>query len=81
MPKSHTDYWTAKLAQNRLRDWLTRQDLESEGWTVLEVWEHEIDDELDECVARVKDAVMKSKVAPSRRLLLTQQPVGQSSRN
>lgn len=52
-PKSHADYWSSKLAQNQLRDKLTRQDLEKNEWRVLEVWEHEIETNLQAIVARV----------------------------
>jgi DNA mismatch endonuclease (patch repair protein) len=57
LPKSHSDYWSAKLAQNRYRDQLTRNSLQGTGWTVLEIWEHEIAGNLAECVERVRDSI------------------------
>jgi DNA mismatch endonuclease (patch repair protein) len=41
MPKSKLDFWYPKLVGNRARDERNRCELESRGWTVLEVWECE----------------------------------------
>lgn len=40
-PKSNTAYWSPKLAANVARDRRVDVALETEGWTVLRVWEHE----------------------------------------
>jgi DNA mismatch endonuclease, patch repair protein len=39
MPKSRIDFWTAKFAENVLRDRRVRRELRREGWRVIEVWE------------------------------------------
>ncbi len=44
VPKSNTDYWTAKVARNRARDQTTRKRLKAEGWTALVLWECELRD-------------------------------------
>lgn len=41
LPKSRQDFWLPKLTGNRERDLRNRAQLESDGWTVLEVWECE----------------------------------------
>ncbi|MDA4128668.1 MAG: very short patch repair endonuclease [Thaumarchaeota archaeon] len=41
-PKTHPAFWRRKLERNRERDRLDRTALESMGWKVLEVWEHEV---------------------------------------
>lgn len=41
-PKINQDYWEAKFARNRERDTRTRQQLEDLGWTVVNIWEHEL---------------------------------------
>lgn len=43
-PKSNKNYWSPKLAKNVARDRNSIQTLEELGWTVLVVWECEIDD-------------------------------------
>jgi DNA mismatch endonuclease (patch repair protein) len=40
MPKSHRDFWNAKIARNKTRDRIVSQHLRKEGWHVLRLWEH-----------------------------------------
>lgn len=40
-PRTHSDYWDAKLARNVARDRRNDAALEAAGWTVVRVWEHE----------------------------------------
>ena len=44
VPKSNTDYWTAKVARNRARDKTARERLQAAGWDVLLLWECELKD-------------------------------------
>jgi DNA mismatch endonuclease (patch repair protein) len=41
-PRTHRSYWRRKLERNVERDRFNREDLESMGWKVVEVWEHEV---------------------------------------
>lgn len=41
LPRSNTDWWAAKLARNRARDFDTDARLVAAGWQPLRVWEHE----------------------------------------
>jgi DNA mismatch endonuclease (patch repair protein) len=55
MPKSKLDFWRPKLEGNRLRDEKTRSALETDGWTVVEIWECETKpDHLRRLVARLQ---------------------------
>lgn len=40
-PRTHAPYWSQKLARNVARDRRVDADLESSGWRVVRVWEHE----------------------------------------
>jgi DNA mismatch endonuclease (patch repair protein) len=40
-PRANTPYWSAKLARNVARDAQVDAELESAGWAVIRVWEHE----------------------------------------
>ncbi len=40
-PKANADFWREKIETNRRRDLDTNQRLETEGWKVIRVWEHE----------------------------------------
>lgn len=42
IPKSNTDFWTAKIQRNRERDMQTTAQLEALGWRVIRVWECDI---------------------------------------
>lgn len=39
IPKTHTEYWTAKIARNVARDELARKKLQQSGWKSKVVWE------------------------------------------
>lgn len=39
VPKTNTDFWTAKIARNQQRDQDTWRQLEAKGWYVIIVWE------------------------------------------
>lgn len=39
LPKSHEEFWTAKLSRNRERDVAQVEALENMGWRVLTIWE------------------------------------------
>ena len=45
VPKQNRDYWTAKVARNRVRDERTQGELKAAGWTPLVIWECELKDE------------------------------------
>jgi DNA mismatch endonuclease, patch repair protein len=42
IPKTNTDYWTAKIVRNGARDATTQERLLELGWKVLIVWECEL---------------------------------------
>jgi DNA mismatch endonuclease (patch repair protein) len=41
-PKNNHDYWISKIARNRERDQLNRNQLQKQGWEVFIVWECQI---------------------------------------
>ncbi len=59
-PKTNKDFWQKKIAENVERDKVNNKKLESIGWTVFRFWEHDIKNNLDECVLKIKDK-MSSK--------------------
>ena len=54
-------YWDEKIKRNMARD--TRQNavLADEGWEVLRFWDFEIEDSIDEVVARVASALAEAR--------------------
>lgn len=59
-PKTNSSFWGLKLARNKARDQAVTAALETEGWTVMRFWEHEIENDTAKVVAQVKRAVRKS---------------------
>jgi DNA mismatch endonuclease (patch repair protein) len=45
--------WQAKIECNRARDMRSFRLLRRMGWTVIRVWEHQIEQSADSCIARV----------------------------
>lgn len=56
-PRSRRDFWTDKLTDNLERDRRQTLGLEDRGWTVLRIWEHEIDEKLEDTVDLVEGVV------------------------
>lgn len=56
-PRSRLDHWVAKLRTNVNRDRQQTLELEGLGWRVVRVWEHEVYEDLQDVVRRVRDAL------------------------
>jgi DNA mismatch endonuclease, patch repair protein len=61
IPKTHTAFWRRKFERNVERDRLNREELESIGWNVIELWEHEVRSDPRACAERVLSRVHLSK--------------------
>ena len=61
IPKTNTDFWTAKVARNQERDQEVWRQLEAKGWFVIIVWECELKKAvLDETIARVEAEIRQN---------------------
>jgi DNA mismatch endonuclease (patch repair protein) len=49
-----SDYWRAKIERNRARDRRNFQRLRRQGWTVLRLWGHDVEKDLEGSVERVR---------------------------
>lgn len=49
-----SDYWRAKIERNRARDRRNFQRLRRQGWTVLRLWGHDVEKNLEASVERVR---------------------------
>ena len=61
LPKSHTEFWKAKFDRNVERDRRNIDDLESEGWRVLVIWECEIKKHPDTVEGELRELLESSK--------------------
>ncbi|MEX0716595.1 MAG: very short patch repair endonuclease [Planctomycetaceae bacterium] len=50
-------FWRDKINANRLRDRRNLRQLRLEGWTVIRVWQHQIERSLDWVITRIEDAI------------------------
>jgi DNA mismatch endonuclease (patch repair protein) len=50
-------FWDKKIARNRERDEVVNAELAELGWTVVRLWDFEVERELPACVARVEEAL------------------------
>lgn len=56
-PASNAEFWERKLSENVERDQRINRILDADGWTVLRVWEHEVEDGLKEVARRIRQLV------------------------
>lgn len=52
-----TPFWRAKIEKNITRDRRNRRRLRAAGWAVVRLWEHEVNEDVEACAVRVRDAV------------------------
>ena len=60
---TNPEYWDEKIIRNLQRDKQVNEQLYAMGWTVLRFWDDDINNNIDECVETVKDALLESKLA------------------
>ena len=68
LPAARREWWAAKLARTVERDRETNEALESAGWTVLRVWEHEDPDEAALRVVAALESLRGRRVGGSSRM-------------
>lgn len=61
VPKTNTEFWTAKVARNQQRDQEVWRQLEAKDWSVIIVWECELKKSVfEETVGRVRDEILQN---------------------
>ena len=61
IPKTNSDFWTAKITRNQQRDQDVWRQLESKGWFVIIVWECELKKNvLPDTVSRVSNSIKEN---------------------
>ena len=61
IPKTNTEFWTAKVTRNKERDQEVWRQLEAKGWSVIIVWECELKKAaLEETVGRVREEILQN---------------------
>jgi DNA mismatch endonuclease (patch repair protein) len=55
-----SDFWRRKIAGNKTRDRRVNARLRKEGWTVVRIWEHEIENNPEAVASRLKKLLESS---------------------
>lgn len=61
MPKSNREYWEKKLSRNKERDQQVNEYYKEIGWSCLRVWEHELKQDFDQTVEKIKHFIDQAK--------------------
>lgn len=56
-----SDFWKDKISKTRERDAKNLLMLRQMGWTTIRVWQHELEDDFEECITRIYDTVVGHK--------------------
>lgn len=56
IPKTHKDFWERKFLLTHQRDIRVRRLVKSRGWRLIEIWEHQIREDVGGCVGLVATA-------------------------
>lgn len=56
-PGKLSPWWDAKIERNRERDREVNRALESDGWTIIRIWDFELQKNLASAVRRVREAL------------------------
>lgn len=57
-PGRSGDYWDEKIARNQARDRRVDAELRDVGWTVLRLWDFEVERDADAAAKRVQEALV-----------------------
>lgn len=63
LPKTHSDFWAKKFRLTRRRDARVRRSIRKAGWKLVELWEHQIREDLPDCVRLVATTAQGRKVS------------------
>lgn len=56
-PKTNAEFWRRKIKRNIQRDREVDAQLAALGWRVLRIWEHEVEEDVDDAAERVIKAL------------------------
>lgn len=56
-PGRTSEYWDKKIARNQARDHRVGQELRTQGWSVLRLWDFEVERDPEGCADRVIEAL------------------------
>jgi len=61
LPKTNSAFWAAKLKENQARDARAQDALGEAGYTILVLWECEVERRLDESLCQIRSQLARAK--------------------
>lgn len=58
-PKTNRKFWDTKIKANKKRDENVNKLLKKSGWRVIRIWEHEIKENMERCVSKIRICLLK----------------------
>ena len=58
---NNSEYWIKKISRNIERDLEVEREIRAEDWTVIRFWGKDIKNNIDECMAVIRDAMFDKK--------------------
>jgi DNA mismatch endonuclease, patch repair protein len=68
--RSNTLYWSTKVKLNRERDSRTSKQLKKIGYQVLRIWEHDLAEDLNGAVLRIKEHIKAESIHLNNRVAM-----------
>jgi DNA mismatch endonuclease (patch repair protein) len=56
-----SEFWKEKISKNHERDRKNHRKLRDMGWTVIRLWQHDIERHFDSCIDRIVSTVLQAK--------------------
>lgn len=56
-PKTRKSFWLPKIRKNVKRDKEVTEKLKEEGYTVVRLWEHQVENDVDGCLKLIREAL------------------------
>ncbi len=60
-PAANSEFWEEKLSGNVDRDRRTDAQLKAEAWTVMRIWEHEVEEGAEAAARKVREVVLERR--------------------
>lgn len=64
-------FWASKLSQNVARDERQLKQLQADGWRVIRVWEHEVENRLCPTASFIREVALGAQSIPAERWVVT----------
>ncbi|WP_339226011.1 very short patch repair endonuclease [Bacillus sp. FSL P4-0290] len=61
LPKSNVEFWQTKLYKNVKRDYTVNNYYYEQGWKILRIWEHQVNEDFEKVIDGIIEFVEKAK--------------------